>query len=115
MITEGDIRDTLNSYTAEYTLQEAYEDLQGVMHEVYRHLTKAAAALNAGMMETPGPINASPFADLATAQAHIRFALSACEPDEHPYGPVSNHPADVEYAIFGDLRTARQWDDDIPF
>lgn len=69
LITEQDIRDTLNAY--------ADDGRESTLHEAYDHLTTALAALEAGLQATPGPINASPFADLSLARAHLKFALSA--------------------------------------
>ncbi len=81
MIAQQEITDTLATYTADYTAQDELDDLRSLMFEIYSHLTIAAAALNAGLMETPGPVNRSPFADLAKAKAHVTYALSAWEPE----------------------------------
>ena len=84
-MTAQAIRDTINSYTADAAAD--CETMDARMHEVHSTLCEMRPILHAALMETKGPLRASPFADLAKLEALLTFALSAWEPepDDKPF------------------------------
>lgn len=88
---------------------EQLDTLEGVMHEVMTHIEKALAALNAGLMQTAGPLRESPFADLALARAHLEYCLSAYQPAPEDVKYIQAAPTYTPEALTIQLENAENW------